>query len=353
MGLWRRIWPRSGRDIAIDLGTANTLAHVRSKGLVLREPSVVAMDRSRGAVLAVGGEAKRMLGRTPPSIVAVRPLKDGVIADFDVAEAMLRHFVQRALRRGGMSKPTVVVGVPSGVTEVEREAVRNATLRAGARRVLLIDEPMAAAIGAGLPVSEARGSMVVDIGGGTTEVAVIALNGVVTGRSSRIAGDEMDEAIAAYLHRQCSLAIGPATAEMVKIEVGSALAGQGEERTTLVRGRDLLSGLPRAVEVSAAQVREAIAEPLRGLVELLKVALEDTPPELSGDIMDQGIVLTGGGALLPGIDRLIARDTEMPVRVAEDPLTCVVMGAGRALEEAERFAGVFFRPNGHLRLRGA
>jgi rod shape-determining protein MreB len=342
---WRRLWPGDSA-IAIDLGTANTLIHVRGKGVVLREPSVVAVDQARGTVLAVGLEAKRMLGRTPPNIVAIRPLKDGVIADFDVAETMLRHFVHRVHRRRAFAHPTVVIGIPSGVTEVERRAVKDATMRAGAREVLLIEEPMAAAIGAGLPVWEPTASMVVDIGGGTSEVAVIALNGVVTGRSTRVAGDEIDEAIIAYMHHEFSLAIGTATAEAIKIEIGSAYPMDGNTRSAIARGRDLLSGLPKAVEVGAAQVREAISEPVSGIVEAIRLTLEDTPPELSGDIMERGIVLTGGGALLRGIDRLLEKDTKMPVRLVEDPLTCVVLGAGRALEEADQFAEAFARPDG-------
>jgi len=347
MRLWRNLLSGHSRDIAIDLGTANTLVHVHGKGVVLREPSVVAVDRSNGTVLAVGAEAKRMLGRTPPNIAAVRPLKDGVIADFDITEVMLRHFVHRVLRRRTFSHPTIVIGVPSGVTEVERRAVRDATMRAGARQVLLIEEPMAAAIGAGLPVWEPTGCMVVDIGGGTSEVAVIALNGVVAGKSVRVAGDELDEAIVDFMFHEFSLAIGPATAESIKLEVGSACALNGDDgRVALARGRDMLSGLPKAVEVNAAQVREAIAGPLNGIVEAIRQTLEGTPPEISGDIMQQGIALTGGGALLRGIDELIAKDTKMPVRVVEDPLTCVVMGAGRALEESDQFAEAFVRPDG-------
>jgi len=349
MRLWRSLWSGQSRDIAIDLGTANTLVHVRGKGVVLREPSVVAVDRLTNTVLAVGTEAKRMLGRTPPNITAVRPLKDGVIADFDVAEVMLKHFVHRVHRRRTFVHPTVVIGVPSGVTEVERRAVRDATVRAGARQVLLIEEPMAAAIGAGLPISDPSGCMVVDIGGGTSEVAAIALNGVVSGRSIRVAGDELDDAIITFMYHEYNLAIGPATAEAVKIEIGSAVSLNGEDRqVSLARGRDLLTGLPKAVEVNAAQVREAIVAPLAEIVEAIRATLEETPPEISGDVMQQGIVLTGGGALLRGIDRYIAQETQMPVRVAEDPLTCVVLGAGRALEESEQFADAFVRPDGRV-----
>ena len=347
MRLWRNLWSGYSRDIAIDLGTANTLVHVRGRGVVLREPSVVAVDRSNNAILAVGTEAKRMLGRTPPHITAVRPLKDGVIADFDIAEVMLRHFMHRVQRRRMLVHPTVVIGIPSGVTEVERRAVRDATVRAGARQVMLIEEPMAAAIGAGLPIWEPTGSMVVDIGGGTSEVAVIALSGVVAGRSVRVAGDEMDETIVQFMYHEHNLAVGPATAEAIKIEIGSAVSPNGnDEQVALARGRDLLTGLPKAVEVNAAQVREAIVAPLSGIVEAIRQTLEDTPPEISGDIMQQGIVLTGGGALLRGIDRYIAQETQMPVRMVEDPLTCVVLGAGRALEEADQFADTFVKLDG-------
>ena len=341
MNLWRRVWSRFSRDIGIDLGTANTLVHVRGKGVILREPSVVAVDRSNGSVLAVGAEAKRMLGRTPGSIEAVRPLKDGVIAEFDVAEVMLRHFMRRAHRRRALVHPTVVIGVPSGITEVERSAVRDAILRAGARDALLIEEPMAAAIGSNLPVSEPIGSMVVDIGGGTCEVAVIAMNGIVQGRSARVAGDEMDQAIIAYMHHEFSLAIGSPTAEHLKLEVGSAYPMNGQERVTVARGRDLLTGLPKAVEVTSEQIREAVMEPVRSIIEAIQMTLEETPPELAADIIERGIVLTGGGALLRGIDLRLHEETHMPVRIVEDPLACVVLGTGRVLEDIDRFAPVF------------
>jgi rod shape-determining protein MreB len=341
MWLWRRLWHRYSRDIGMDLGTANTLVHVRGKGIVLNEPSVVLIDQTDGQVLAVGAEAKQMLGRTPPNIEAVRPLKDGVIADFEIAEAMLRYFVHRVHRRRALVHPKIVIGVPSGVTDVERRAVRDAVLRAGAEDAFVIEEPMAAAIGAGLPVWEPRGSMAVDIGGGTSEVAVIALNGVVAGRSVRVAGDEIDEAIVTYMHHEFNLAIGTPTAEYVKIEIGSAYPLDGDDLVTVARGRDLLTGLPRSVEVSSAHVREAIADPIQGIVDAIIATLEETPAELSADILDRGIVLTGGGALLRGMDQLLAERTEMPVRLAEDPLTCVVIGAGLALEDAGRFAGAF------------
>jgi len=341
MSLWRYVWSRCSRDIAVDLGTANTLVHVRGKGIVLNEPSVVAVDKTTGEVLAVGTEAKRMLGRTPANIEAVRPLKDGVIADFEISEAMLRYFIYRVHRRRTLVHPKIVIGIPSGVTDVERRAVRDATLRAGAREAYVIEEPMAAAIGAGLPVWEPRGSMVVDIGGGTSEVAVIALNGIVAGRSIRVGGDEVDEAIVTYMHHEFNLAIGVPTAEQVKIAVASAYPMNEDGLVAVARGRDLLTGLPKSVEVSSPHVREAISVPVQGIVEAIKQTLEATPAELSADIMDRGIMLTGGGALLRGIGRLHEIDTEMPVRVAEDPLACVVIGAGRALDAPQRFAECF------------
>lgn len=319
------------RDMGIDLGTANTLVWVRGRGILLREPSVVAIDRDTGRVLAVGAEAKRMLGRTPGSIVATRPLKDGVIADFEQTERMLRYFVGKVNRRAVLTGPRVVVGIPSGVTEVERRAVIDATRKAGAREAYVIEEPMAAAIGANLPITDARGSMIVDIGGGTTEVAVIALKGVVTSRSIRVAGDEIDEAIAAYVRRTYNLAIGDRTAEEAKIAVGSAYPND-EVRSMEVRGRDNLAGLPRSAVITSDEIREAIQEPLNAIVEAVKVTLEQTPPELSSDIMEEGIVLSGGGALLDGIDRLIEQETSIKVRVAENALDCVVIGIGRVLE---------------------
>jgi len=320
------------RDLGIDLGTANTLVHVRGKGILLREPSVVALNTETNEVLAVGEEAKRMLGRTPGNLVAVRPLKDGVIADFDTTEAMLRYFIRKVHRRGFFVHPRVVVGIPSGVTEVERRAVKDAALRAGARQVLLVEEPLAAAIGAGLPVSEPTGSMVVDVGGGTTEVAVISLGGIVTCRSIRIAGDEIDEAIMSYCRRAYNLLIGERTAEWVKIQVGSAY-DLGKEEEVEVRGRDLVTGLPKRVRLTSSEVREAISEPVQAIVDTVKLCLEQTPPELAADIMERGIVLCGGGALLKGLDKRISAETGMPVWVAEDPMTTVVVGTGRILEE--------------------
>ncbi|MBE3572727.1 MAG: rod shape-determining protein [Moorella humiferrea] len=329
------------RDLGIDLGTANTLVHVRNKGIVLREPSVVAIQRGTGNVLAVGEEAKRMIGRTPGNIVAIRPLKDGVIADFDVTQSMLRYFIEKSISKGFLVRPRVVVGVPSGVTAVEARAVREAAFQAGAKEAYLIEEPMAAAIGAGLPVYEPTGNMIVDIGGGTTEVAVISLGGIVTSRSIRIGGDEMDEAIAQYIKRMYNLMIGERTAEEIKIELGAAFFGDTEEdqarknRTYAVRGRDLVTGLPKTVEVTATEIQEALAEPVAAILEAIKVCLERTPPELAADLMDRGIVLAGGGSLLWGLDRLVSQETGMPVYMAEDPLTAVAIGTGKVLENIE------------------
>jgi rod shape-determining protein MreB len=318
--------------MGIDLGTANTLVHVRGKGILLREPSVVAIERDNKKVLAVGEEAKRMLGRTPGNIIAIRPLKDGVIADYDQTEKMLRYFIEKVHRRAMWAAPRVVVGIPSGVTEVERRAVIEASKKAGAKEAYLIEEPMAAAIGAGLPIVEPTGSMIVDIGGGTTEVAIISLTGIVTGRSIRVAGDEIDEAIISYVRRTYNLYIGDRTAEGAKFEVGSAYPLE-QERHMEVRGRDLITGLPRSAVITSQEIRDAIQEPVNAIVEAVKVTLETTPPELAADIMERGIVLAGGGALLEGLDRLISRETSMPVHIAQDPLSCVVIGTGRVLEE--------------------
>jgi len=325
---------RFTRDMGVDLGTANTLVYVRREGIVLREPSVVAKRVDGGEILAVGDEAKKMIGRTPGDIVATRPLRDGVIADFDTTAAMLTYFIRNALRGRSFLRPRVVVGIPSGVTEVEKRAVIDATLQAGAREAYLIEQPMAAAIGAGLPVSEPVGSLVVDIGGGTTEVAVIALGGIVTARSLRIAGDEMDEAIIQYARKAYNLLIGERTAEDIKIAAGSAFP-QREEQTIEVRGRDLVSGLPRTVRMTSTEIREAMAEPIAGIVEAVKMTLERTPPELSADIVDRGIVMAGGGSLLRGLDRLLAEETGMPATLTDDPLSAVVLGTGKALEEIE------------------
>jgi rod shape-determining protein MreB len=334
MGIISKIFSRFSRGVGIDLGTANTLVHVRGKGILLREPSVIALDSHTRKVLAVGEAAKRMLGRTPGSIVAIRPLKDGVIADFDQTEAMLRGFIRKVHRHSGMMGPRVVVGIPSGVTEVEWRAVKEAAVKAGASEAYTLEEPFAAAIGAGLPVSEPTGSMIVDIGGGTSEVAVISLGGIVTSRSIRVAGDEIDEAIVAYVRKVYNLLIGDRTAEEVKIEIGSAYKLE-QEMTMEVRGRDLVSGLPRSAVISSDEVRSAINDPVMEIVEAVKLTLEQTPPELAADIMERGIVLAGGGALLRGLDTLISIETGMPVHVAPDPLSCVVIGTAKALEESE------------------
>lgn len=325
---------RFSRDMGVDLGTANTLVYIRHEGIVLREPSVVAKRVDGGEILAVGDEAKKMIGRTPGDIVATRPMRDGVIADFDTTAAMLSYFMKRSLKGRSLLRPRVVVGIPSGVTEVEKRAVIDATLQAGAREAYLIEEPMAAAIGAGLPVSEPVGSMVVDIGGGTTEVAVIALGGIVTARSIRVAGDEMDEAIIQYSRKAYNLLIGERTAEDIKIKIGSAYP-QKDEQTIEVRGRDLVSGLPRTVRMTSTQVREAMAEPIATVVEAVKMTLERTPPELAADIVDRGIVMAGGGSLLRGLDKLLSEETGMPVTLTDDPLSAVVLGTGKALEEIE------------------
>ncbi|HTD46322.1 MAG TPA: rod shape-determining protein [bacterium] len=327
---------RFTRDMGVDLGTANTLVYVRREGIVLREPSVVAKRVDGGEILAVGDEAKKMIGRTPGDIVATRPLRDGVIADFDTTAAMLAYFIRHALHGRSFLRPRVIVGIPSGVTEVEKRAVIDATLQAGAREAYLIEQPMAAAIGAGLPVSDPVGSMVVDIGGGTTEVAVIALGGIVTARSLRIAGDEMDESIIQYSRKAYNLLIGERTSEDIKIAVGSAFP-QREEQTIEVRGRDLVSGLPRTVRMTSTEIREAMAEPIAGIVEAVKMTLERTPPELAADIVDRGIVMAGGGSLLRGLDRLLSEETGMPVTLTDDPLSAVVLGTGKALEEIETY----------------
>jgi rod shape-determining protein MreB len=328
-----------GRDIAIDLGTATTLIYVRGQGVVLNEPSVVALDVSDGKPVAVGHEAKRMMGRTPGHIRAVRPLKDGVIADFDVCEKMLRYFIQK-VHSSRWSKPRMLICVPSGITGVEQRAVQDAAEYAGARKpVHIIEEPMAAAIGADLAVHEPSGNMIVDIGGGTTEVAVISLGGIVTAQSLRIAGDELDEALLAYLKKEFSLAVGERTAEEIKIQMGSAWPFE-EEMTADIRGRDLISGLPRTISLSTDQVREAIAEPVAAIVDAVRTTLDKTPPELAADIMHQGITITGGGALLAGIDRRLAHETGMPINIANEPLYSVVIGSGRALENIEMMRGL-------------
>jgi len=321
-----------GKDMAVDLGTATTLVHVKGKGIVLMEPSVVSVEKSTGRILAVGAEAKRMLGRTPGSIVAIRPMRDGVIADFDVTESMIRYFIQKVHKRRFAVKPRVVVCVPSGVTEVEKRAVFEATLQAGARAAYLIEEPMAAAIGAGLPIQDPTGNMICDIGGGTTEVAVISLGGIVCSESIRVGGDEFDEAIINHVKKEYNVIIGERTAEEIKIEIGSAYPLEDEEDVE-VRGRDLLMGLPKNITLSSEEIRVAIDEPLNAVIAAIKTTLERTPPELSSDIMDRGLVLAGGGSLLRGLDEKLRQETGMPVYLADDPMTCVVIGSGKALDE--------------------
>ena len=320
-----------GRDMAVDLGTANTLVYVRGRGIILNEPSVVAVNVKDGRPLAVGAEAKRMIGRTPSYIQAIRPLKDGVIADFEICETMLRYFIQRVNQRR-FAKPRMVICVPSGITGVEQRAVLEAAMTAGARKAYIIEEPMAAAIGAGLPVHEPTGNMVVDIGGGTTEVAVISLGGIVTSQSVRIGGDELDEAVIAYIKKEYSLALGERTAEEIKIALGSAYPLE-EELHAEIRGRDLVTGLPKVLVVSTQEIRDAIAEPVAAIVDAVKVTLDKTPPELAADIMEQGIVLTGGGALLHGLGARLQQETGMLIVLASDPLSCVAIGAGQCLEE--------------------
>lgn len=319
------------KDIGIDLGTANTLVYTKNKGIVIREPSVVAVDVRTDTVLAVGTQAKEMIGRTPGSIVAVRPLKDGVIADFDITATMLKHFIRKAIRTQGFVKPRVVICIPSGATDVERRAIVDAAVRAGTKHVELIEEPMAAAIGAGLPVSQPCGSMVVDIGGGTAEVAVISLGDIVTSCSVRVAGDKFDDAITQYVKKKYNLLIGERTAEDIKIQIGSAYP-YADEGGVQIKGRNLMDGLPKDIVITAAEVRDALADPLLTIVEAVRTTLEQTPPELSADIIDNGIMLTGGGALLRGLDLLLAQETGMPVHLAERPLDCVAEGTGRRIE---------------------
>jgi rod shape-determining protein MreB len=333
--IFDRILGLFSNDLAIDLGTANTLVYVKGEGIVCNEPSVVAVQKeSRGAkkVLAVGAEAKRMLGRTPGNISAIRPLKDGVIADFEVAEAMLRYFIQKIHNRRTLVRPRIVIGVPFGITEVEKRAVRESAESAGAREVYLVEEPMAAAIGAGLPITEPTGNMIVDIGGGTTEVAVISLAGIVFSKSVRVGGDKMDEAIVQYIKRKYNLLIGERTAELIKITIGSASPGN-EVQTMEIKGRDLVAGVPKTIEITDEEIRDSLLEPINQIVEAVRIGLERTPPELASDIVDKGIVLAGGGALLRNLDTLLREETGLPVMLADDPLTAVVMGAGKALDE--------------------
>jgi rod shape-determining protein MreB len=332
-----RFWGLLSNDLAIDLGTASTLVYVKGQGIVANEPSVVAIRKdAQGAkkILAVGNEAKKMLGRTPANIVAIRPLKDGVIADFEVTEAMLSYFIKAVHKRKSFVRPRVIVSVPSGITPVEKRAVRESAELAGAREIYLIEEPMAAAIGAGLPVSEPVGNMIVDIGGGTTEVAVISLSGIVYSQSVRVAGDKMDEAIVQYVKRKYNMLIGERTAELIKITIGTAYP-ENEIKTVDIKGRDMVSGIPKTLEISSEEVMQAIAEPVNAIVNAVKIALERTPPELASDIVDRGIVIAGGGALLKNLDKLLREETGLPIIVAESPLTAVVIGSGRALEELD------------------
>ncbi|WP_077532757.1 rod shape-determining protein [Massiliimalia massiliensis] len=330
------------KEIGIDLGTANTLVYMKGKGIIIREPSVAAVDIRNSIVKSVGHEAKEVIGRTPGSIVAVRPLKDGVIADFDITTSMLQTFIKRATNHSRLVKPRIVICIPSGVTDVERRAVKESAEKAGAKKVSIIEEPMAAAIGAGLPVAEPTGSMVVDIGGGTTEVAVISLGGIVTSRSVRVGGDEFDSSIIQYIKRKYNLLIGERTAETVKIELGSAYPLE-EERAMEIRGRNLLNGLPQNQTVNSIEIREALAEPVSQILNAVRSTFERTPPELAADVISSGVVLTGGGALLKGLDRLISEETGMPVIIAEDPLDCVAKGAGLVLDHFDKLGDVLDR----------
>lgn len=329
-------------DIGIDLGTANTLVFVRGEGIVLNEPSVVAIEVATSKVLAIGKAAKEMIGRTPGEIRAIRPLKDGVIADFEITEKLLSDFIRRVVKHRYLMKPRIVISVPSGITEVEKRAVRDSAESAGAREVFLIQEPMAAAIGVGIPVDQPSGSMVIDIGGGTSEIAVIALNGIVNNISIRIAGDEMDEAIVAYMRKNYNLLIGERTAEEIKIKIGSAFPLEKEEAME-IKGRDLVAGAPRTVKISSSQIREALTETVDNIVEAMRQALERTPPELASDILDKGIIMTGGGAMLKGLDARLREETNLPVNLADDPLTCVVRGTGKVLENMNHYTKVLIK----------
>ncbi len=326
-------------DLAVDLGTATTLVYVRGKGIVLSEPSVVALEKQSNSVLAVGVEAKRMVGRTPGNIVAIRPIKEGVIADFAMTEKMLKYFITKAHNRSSFVRPRCIIGVPSRITEVEQRAVRESATHAGSREVYLIEEPVAAAIGAGLPITEPSGNMVVDIGGGTTDIAVISLGGIVCSESVKVAGDQMDDAIMSYIKRRYNLLIGDHMAEKVKMEVGSAYPLE-EQRTMMVKGRDMISGIPRTVVVNDAEIREALEEPIHSIINALRTSLENTPPEMAGDIIDRGVVITGGGSMLPGLATRFQEETNLPIITVDDPLTSVVLGVGKVLDEIELFRKV-------------
>lgn len=334
-------------DMGIDLGTATTLVYIKGQGIVLMEPSVVAIQRGTSTVLAVGEEAKRMLGRTPGNIVAIRPMKDGVIADFEITESMLRYFIRKVHKSRHLVRPRMVIAIPSGITEVEKRAVKDSALHAGAREVFMVEEPMAAAIGVGLPIQEPAGNMIIDIGGGTTEIAVISLAGIVFSRSIRIGGDEMDDAITEYLKKTYNLMVGERTAEDIKMKIGSAYPLE-EELTMEVRGRDLVAGLPKMVTISSEEIREALADPISQIVESVRITLERTPPELSADLIERGIVMAGGGSLLKGMDKLIQEETGLPVHVADDPLTAVALGTGKVLTEIHYLKRVTVTPKSEI-----
>jgi len=340
--MFKRLQGMFTNDIAIDLGTANTLVYIKGKGIVLNEPSVVAVEKATDKVYAVGAQAKAMLGKTPDSIAAIRPLKDGVIADFEVCEYMLREFIKQAQKKRHFVAPRIIICVPSGITEVEKRAVRDSAKHAGAREVYLVAEPVAAAIGVGLPVDQPSGNMIIDIGGGTTEIAVIALNGIVCDTSIRVGGDEMDEAIVTYIKKNHNLLIGDQTAEMIKKTIGSAHKA-GDEMEMEVKGLYQVSGVPRTMPISSAEIREALAEPVQAIVDALKQALEQTPPELAADIKDRGIVMTGGGALLKGLPELLREQTDLPINLMDDPLFCVVLGTGKILDDFEKHRPVLMR----------
>jgi rod shape-determining protein MreB len=340
--MFKRLQSMLTNDIAIDLGTANTLVYIKGKGIVLNEASVVAIDKGSGKVFAVGAEAKRMLGKTPDSIAAIRPLKDGVIADFEVTEYMLREFIKKAQKKRHFIAPRIIICVPSGITEVEKRAVRDSAKHAGAREVFLVAEPIAAAIGVGLPVNQPSGNMIIDIGGGTTEIAVIALNGIVCDTSIRVGGDEMDEAIISYIKKNHNLLIGDQTAENIKIQIGSAYKLE-EELSMEVKGLDQVSGVPKTLRISAVEIREALQEPIQAICDALKHSLEQTPPELAADIKDRGIVMTGGGSLLRGLPELLREQTDLPINLMDDPLFCVVLGTGKILDDFERYQPVIMK----------